>query len=137
MLWQSTGHSLTSLSLWRVQLAAHHSVANLFPSAVAACGTKATRTKAKAELSTAPALQLAAHHAIADVFSLCFGSVEGNGALLLGDVALHPAQGALEYTPLLHSETHPHYYLVDLQGLSVGTAMLDLPAVSAPPRLSV
>ena len=66
-----------------------------------------TRTAAKAERSTAPALQLAAHHAIADVFSLCFGSVEGNGALLLGDVALHPAQGALEYTPLLHSETHP------------------------------
>ncbi len=71
------------------------------------------------------------------MFSLCFGSVEGNGALLLGDVALHPAQGALEYTPLLHSDSHPHYYLVDLQGLSVGAAMLDLPAVSTPSCRSV
>ena len=119
----------------QAQLAAHHVITNPFTSNVVSLSTQALQRTA--ERSTAPALQLAAHHAIADVFSLCFGSVEGNGALLLGDVALHPAQGALEYTPLLHSETHPHYYLVDLQGLSVGAAMLDLPAVRAPPRLSV
>ena len=40
---------------------------------------------------------------IEDVFALCFGSVEGDGALVLGAAALPPGVSLL-YTPLLRSQ---------------------------------
>ena len=40
---------------------------------------------------------------IEDVFALCFGSVEGDGALVLGAAALPPGVTLL-YTPLLRSQ---------------------------------
>ena len=66
---------------------------------------------------------------IDDVFSLCFGSVEGDGALLLGDVPLSSYNVVLDYTPLLSSPAYPHYYSVRLEGLVVGGTRLDVPQV--------
>ncbi len=60
-------------------------------------------------------LQLAGAEAIEDVFSLCFGGVEGNGALMLGDVPPATFNVELQYTPLVFSAVHPHYYLARLQ----------------------
>ena len=40
---------------------------------------------------------------IEDMFALCFGSVEGDGALVLGAAALPPGVTLL-YTPLLRSQ---------------------------------
>ncbi len=40
---------------------------------------------------------------IEDVFALCFGSVEGDGALVLGAAALPPGVTLL-YTPLVRSQ---------------------------------
>lgn len=67
---------------------------------------------------------------IDDVFSLCFGSVEGDGALLLGEVDLSSYNVELEYTPLLTSAAYPHYYSVKLMGIQVGTSTLAVPPVS-------
>ena len=50
-----------------------------------------------------PRAQLADAHVIEDVFALCFGSVEGDGALVLGAAALPPGVTLL-YTPLLRSQ---------------------------------
>ena len=47
--------------------------------------------------------QLADAHVIDDVFALCFGSVEGDGALVLGAAPLPPGVTLL-YTPLLRSQ---------------------------------
>jgi hypothetical protein len=84
---------------------------------------------------TAPA-QLAGRGVIDDVFALCFGSVEGDGALMLGDVALADASVWLQYTPLLSSLAHPHYYSVRLESLWVGDAQLPVPQVGASLPLS-
>lgn len=67
---------------------------------------------------------------IEDVFSLCFGSVEGDGALLLGNVDLNAYNVELEYTPLLSSSAYPHYYSVQLMGIQVGSTKLGVPVVS-------
>lgn len=72
--------------------------------------------------------QLAGKGVIDDVFSLCFGSVEGDGALMLGDVAL-PKNLVMQYTPLLSSAAHPHYYLVKLEHMNVGGGVLNVPQV--------
>ena len=150
-------------------------------------------------------VQLAGRGVIDDVFALCFGSVEGDGALMLGDVSLqvrviiflpclpractsdsllaclqsatvllqtlvleaapdngtratklcpmelvrvfmtsilrrcslHAASAdapqdqdvALQYTPLLASLAHPHYYSVRLEALWVGTTQLPVAQV--------
>lgn len=66
---------------------------------------------------------------IEDVFSLCFGSVEGDGALLLGEVDLSAYNVELEYTPLLTSAQYPHYYSVKLMGIQVGNTKLNVPTV--------
>ena len=78
----------------------------------------------------APA-QLAGRGVIDDVFSLCFGSVEGDGALMLGDVDLSEQDIELRYTALLASVAHPHYYSIRLESLWVGDMELAVRPVSA------
>nr|BBK07876.1 aspartyl protease family protein [Coccomyxa sp. KJ] len=68
--------------------------------------------------------QLAGSGVIDDVFALCFGSVEGDGALMLGDVDAAEYDIALQYTALLSSLAHPHYYSVQLDALWVGGQQL-------------
>lgn len=69
-------------------------------------------------------VQLAGSGVIDDVFALCFGSVEGDGALMLGDVDAAGYDVALQYTALLSSLAHPHYYSVQLDALWVGGQQL-------------
>lgn len=78
----------------------------------------------------APA-QLAGRGVIDNVFSLCFGSVEGDGALMLGDVDLSEQDIELRYTVLLSSAAHPHYYSIKLESLWVGNVELAVRPVSA------
>lgn len=73
-------------------------------------------------------VQLAGSGVIDDVFALCFGSVEGDGALMLGDVD-HLGDVPLQYTSLLSSLAHPHYYSVQLEALWVGGQQLPVKAV--------
>ena len=75
-------------------------------------------------------MQLAKEGYIDDVFSLCFGSVEGDGALLLGAVNHSQYNVQLEYTPLVASLAYPHYYSVRLMSIVVGNTKLEIPAVS-------
>ena len=90
-----------------------------------------------APLLVCPRAQLAGRGVIDDVFALCFGSVEGDGALMLGDVeAVGPGGDApvdLEFTALLSSLAHPHYYSVRLESLWVGDEQLPVRPVRAPP----
>lgn len=72
--------------------------------------------------------QLVKAGVIDDVFSLCFGMVEGDGALLLGDMQL-PGGIQLQYTPLLRSATHPFYYNVRMLSLAVDGQLLPVPQV--------
>ena len=73
-------------------------------------------------------LQLVNAGVIENVFSLCFGTVEGEGAMLLGDAPL-PSTLRLQYTPLVSSLAHPFYYNVKLEGLVVGGRQLPLQEV--------
>lgn len=67
------------------------------------------------------------------MFALCFGSVEGDGALMLGDADVAGRFNvALQYTPLLSNPAHPHYYSVLLEALVVGGEPLDVKAVRHP-----
>lgn len=69
------------------------------------------------------------------MFALCFGSVEGDGALMLGDADVAGRFDiALQYTPLLSNPAHPHYYSVLLEALVVGGDTLDVKAVRHPRR---
>ena len=74
-------------------------------------------------------MQLAGAGAIEDVFSLCFGGVEGNGALMLGDVPAATFNVTLQYTPLVGSAIHPHYYLARLQNIGVNGSILPVDQV--------
>jgi len=77
--------------------------------------------------------QLASAGSIDDVFALCFGSVEGEGALMLGDADVAGRFNvALGYTPLLDNPAHPHYYSVSLEALVVGGERLDVRPVRRP-----
>ena len=76
-------------------------------------------------------VQMATRGDIADVFSLCFGSVEGDGAMMLGDVDLDPYGVELNYTQLLSSPAHPHYYCVELESIAVADTVLAVAKVSA------
>lgn len=69
--------------------------------------------------------QLVAAGEIDDMFSLCFGMVEGDGVLMLGD---SPAASEipLQHTPLVPSPTHPFYYNVRLDAISVGGQELEI-----------
>ena len=81
--------------------------------------------------SVAVMLQLVAGGVIDDTFSLCFGSVEGDGALLLGDVEVAPYTQNLSYTNLVSTRSNPHFYTVVTQGMAVNGTVLPLSAVSA------
>ena len=48
-----------------------------------------------------PCAQLVGTGVTEDVFSLCYGSIEGNGALLLGQVALPPWTDQLDFSPMV------------------------------------
>lgn len=74
--------------------------------------------------------QLVAAGEMADTFSLCYGSVEGSGALLLGAVQLPKSvqSSGIVSTPLVPSAQHPYYYSVKLKGLRVGDDDLNMPA---------
>lgn len=65
---------------------------------------------------------------IDDVFSLCFGMVEGDGVLLLGDAEV-PGTIPLQYTPLLSSTSHPFYYNVKLLSIAIDGQLLAVPQV--------
>ena len=62
---------------------------------------------------------------IRDMFSLCFGLVEGDGVLMLGDSpgahGLH-----LQFTPMLTTLSHPYYYTVDLERIEVSEQEIDV-----------
>lgn len=75
-------------------------------------------------------LQLAGSGTIEDVFSICFGGVEGNGALMLGDVTPASFNVSLHYTPLIGSPAHPHYYLAKLANVAVNGSVLPVDPVS-------
>lgn len=75
-------------------------------------------------------VQLVNAGVIDNVFSLCFGTVEGEGAMLLGDAPM-PRGLRLQYTPLISSLQHPFYYNVRLAGLSVAGQRLSLDQVGA------
>ena len=77
--------------------------------------------------------QLAGAQHIEDVFSLCFGGVEGDGALMLGDVPPASVNVSLQYTPLVSSLAHPHYYLAKLNDLSVNGSILPVDQVCCCP----
>ena len=74
-------------------------------------------------------MQLAGSGDIEDVFSLCFGGVEGNGALMLGDVPPATFNVQLQYTPILESQRYPHYYLARLQNVGVNGTILPVDQV--------
>ena len=69
--------------------------------------------------------QLVAAGEIDDVFSLCFGMVEGDGVLMLGDSPA-TADIPLQHTPLVPSPTHPFYYNVRLDAISGGGEELEV-----------
>lgn len=71
--------------------------------------------------------QLAMAGVIEDTFSLCFGVVQGDGALLLGD---SPAleEVSLQFTPLLSHAKHPYYYNVQLDAILMNSQALPVPA---------
>eukprot|EP00191_Tetraselmis_sp_GSL018_P003793 CAMPEP_0177598816 /NCGR_PEP_ID=MMETSP0419_2-20121207/12605_1 /TAXON_ID=582737 /ORGANISM="Tetraselmis sp., Strain GSL018" /LENGTH=521 /DNA_ID=CAMNT_0019091395 /DNA_START=616 /DNA_END=2181 /DNA_ORIENTATION=+ len=71
--------------------------------------------------------QLAKSGAIEPMFSLCFGDVYGEGALLLGDVAI-PPEMRMRHVPLVSNPRHPHYYNINLHGMSLGDERLNSPA---------
>lgn len=72
--------------------------------------------------------QLVKAGVIDDVFSLCFGMVEGDGVLLLGDAEV-PGTIPLQYTPLLSSASHPFYYNVKLLSIAIDGQLLPAPQV--------
>lgn len=69
--------------------------------------------------------QLVSAGVIDNVFSLCFGTVEGDGALTLGHSPLVSSL-QLAYTPLIPSLRHPFYYNVKLTRVAVGMEPLQV-----------
>jgi len=64
---------------------------------------------------------------IDDTFSLCFGLVEGDGVLLLGD---SPASREinLTYTRMIESPSQPFYYTIQMTGILVEGSVLPIPS---------
>lgn len=72
--------------------------------------------------------QLVDKEVIDNEFSLCFGLVEGEGALILGHApALNDV--TLGYTPLVESPTNENYYTVEMKAIQVNNVALDLEPV--------
>ena len=93
----------------------------------------ATRRPSQADVADPVCwVQLAGRGVVADMFSLCFGGVEGDGALMLGDVDPTVYGISLAYTALVPSPDHPHYYCLQLQGVGVDGTVLPVPAVWPP-----
>ena len=69
--------------------------------------------------------QLVKSGSIDNQFSLCFGLVEGDGVLLLGE---SPAlkDVSLTYTPLVESPTNGNYYTVNMESIRVAGDTLDI-----------
>ncbi|KAK9790119.1 hypothetical protein WJX73_003557 [Symbiochloris irregularis] len=61
---------------------------------------------------------------IDDVFSLCFGGMDGDGALLLGNVSVPPYTNSLQYTPLLTSAYNKVFFTVTLEQMDVNGSAL-------------
>lgn len=80
--------------------------------------------------SSSAITQLVAAGVVEDIFSLCFGGLVGDGALLLGDAPL-PPEVQLQYTPLQQNPPNPSYYVVMLEEVVVGGEPLPLESVSA------
>lgn len=76
-------------------------------------------------------LQLAGAGTINDVFSICFGGVKGNGALMIGDVPPATFNVTLQYTPLVSSPAHPHYYVARLENVAVNGTILPVDRVGS------
>uniref|UniRef100_A0A7S1WZC5 Peptidase A1 domain-containing protein n=1 Tax=Tetraselmis chuii TaxID=63592 RepID=A0A7S1WZC5_9CHLO len=70
--------------------------------------------------------QLAKSGAIEPVFSLCFGDMQGSGALMIGNVPL-ASELRIRHVPLVHNSRHPHYYNINLHALSIGPDKLKVP----------
>lgn len=69
--------------------------------------------------------QLVNRNIIENQFSLCFGLVEGDGALILGhSPALENVN--LGYTPMVESPTNENYYTLDMKGIHVNGVELEL-----------
>ncbi len=68
--------------------------------------------------------QLVKHGVMVDRFSLCFGTVDGDGALLLGDLALPGNVIEFDYVPLMR--TAGHYYIVRMDNMGLGGVPLDI-----------
>lgn len=66
---------------------------------------------------------------IEDVFSICFGGVEGNGALMIGDVLPATFNLSLQYTPLILIPAHLHYYVAHLENVAVNGSILPVDKV--------
>lgn len=81
--------------------------------------------------------QLVAAGVIDDAFSLCFGSVAGDGALVLGDAPPPPGLPPLAFTPLVPNRGHPFYYNVRLSSIAVGGTPLDVQPVRGAPAAGV
>ena len=75
-------------------------------------------------------LQLAGAQHNEDVFSLCFGGVEGDCALMHGNVPLASVNATLQYTALLRLLHTPHNFLAKLNDLSMNGPILLVDQVS-------
>ena len=63
------------------------------------------------------------------MFSLCFGSIEGDGALLLGNVLVPPYTQQLRYTPMVQEPSN-QFYMTALEQMAVGNTTLPFDQVS-------
>ena len=75
-------------------------------------------------------LQLAGSGVTEDMFSLCFGSIQGDGALLLGNVLIPPYTQQLRYTPMVQQPGN-QFYMTALEQMDVGNQTLPFQQVRA------
>ena len=61
--------------------------------------------------------QLAKRGVMEDTFSLCYGGVDGGGALLLGRM---PHNVPMNYTHMHRNPDYPYYYHLELKGIKLG-----------------
>ncbi|GAQ78166.1 Eukaryotic aspartyl protease family protein [Klebsormidium nitens] len=73
--------------------------------------------------------QLAQQRAVEDAFSLCFGGVEGGGAMVFGSVGVLPGT---VWVPMLPQTSMESMYFADVYGLQVGGSAVSLDSGSVP-----